>query len=99
VEGYAAEFLLGVAASLLASGLIALIPLPPLDGWVVLARRAGRRPSQGFAKAQHWLDDNNLGVVILLIGLIIPIGAGATAVFLFLLDIITYPVLLLWSAV
>jgi hypothetical protein len=75
-----------------------LVPLPPLDGWSVLARRMGSRPSPGFAKAAHWLDDNHIGVVILLIGLALPIGGGATAVLLFLFDLISYPIFALWAA-
>jgi len=90
------QLLLSFAVSLLCFGLLALVPLPPLDGWGLVAGRAGPRPSQGFAKAQHWLDDQNLGVVILLIGLVIPLAAGAP-LFLFLLDFVTAPVFAAWA--
>jgi Zn-dependent protease len=92
------QFLWALAGSLLAAGLLMLVPLPPLDGWGVLARRMGPRPSPGFAKAAHWLDDNHIGVVILLIGLALPIGGGASAVLLFLFNLISYPIFALWSA-
>lgn len=90
------QLLLPIAVSLLCFGLLALVPLPPLDGWGLLARRAGPRPSPGFAKAKHWLEDQNIGVVILLVGLIIPLF-GNLSLFLFLLDLITAPVLAAWA--
>jgi hypothetical protein len=89
------QLLLSIAVSLLCFGLLALVPLPPLDGWGLLAGRAGPRPSPGFARAQHWLDEQNIGVVILLVGLIIPLVGGP--LFLFLLDVVTAPVFLAWS--
>jgi hypothetical protein len=89
------QLLLSIAVSLLCFGLLALVPLPPLDGWGLLARRAGPRPSPGFARAHHWLDEQNIGVVILLVGLIIPLIGGP--LFLFLLDVVTTPVFLAWS--
>jgi hypothetical protein len=93
---YLVQFLLALAVALLAAGLLMLVPLPPLDGWTVVLRRAGNRPSPGFAKAQHWLEENNIGLVILLVGLIIPLG-GTAAVLLYLLDFAAFPVFLLWS--
>lgn len=89
------KFLLSFAVSLLCFGLLALVPLPPLDGWGMLARRAGSRPNPGFARAQHWLDEQNIGVVILLVGLVIPLAGGP--LFLFLLNIVTAPVFALWA--
>jgi hypothetical protein len=89
------QLLLSFAVGLLCFGLLALVPLPPLDGWGLLANRAGNRPSQGFARAQHWLDDQNIGVVILLVGLVIPLAGGP--LFLFLLNLIVTPVMRAWA--
>jgi hypothetical protein len=91
------QFLLHFAVALLAAGLLALVPLPPLDGWALVLRAAGPRPSPGFAKAQHWLDENNVGVVILLIGIALPLVGSALV--LYVLGIVAYPVFLLWSLV
>lgn len=90
------KILYSFAISLLCFGLLALVPLPPLDGWGLLMRRMGSRPSQGFAKAQHWLDEQNIGVVILLVGLIIPL-AGGVPLFVFLLDLVILPVRWFWA--
>jgi hypothetical protein len=97
VANYPAQFLLHFAVALLAAGLLALVPLPPLDGWALVLRAAGPRPSPGFAKAQHWLDDNNVGVVILLIGIALPLIGSALV--LYVLGVVAYPVFLLWSLV
>ncbi len=90
------QFLYSFAIATLAFGLLALVPLPPLDGWGLLARRAGNRPSQGFARAHHWLVEQNIGVVILLVGMIIPLAAGVP-LFVFLLDVVAIPFRVLWS--
>jgi hypothetical protein len=97
VADYSTQFLLHFAVALLAAGLLALVPLPPLDGWALVMRAAGPRPSPGFAKAQHWLDENNVGVVILLIGIALPLVGSALV--LYVLGIVAYPVFLLWSLV
>jgi hypothetical protein len=88
-------FLLSLAVGLLCFGILAFVPLPPLDGWGLL-RHAVRRPGPGFQKAQHWLDEQNLGVAILLAGMLLPLFAGLP-LFLFLLDLITWPVFKAWS--
>jgi len=90
------KVLFSFAVSTLCFGLLALVPLPPLDGWGLLAHRAGSRPGQGFAKARHWLEEQNIGVVILLVGLIIPLAAGVP-LFVFLLDVVTFPVIAIWG--
>lgn len=85
-----------MAVGLLCFGLLAFVPLPPLDGWGLL-RHAVKRPGTGFQKAQHWLEDQNLGVaVLLLVGMLLPLFQGLPLL-LFLLDLVTAPVLLLWS--
>lgn len=88
-------FLLSLAVGLLCFGLLDLVPLPPLDGWGLL-RHAVKRPGTGFQKAQYWLEDQNVGVAILLAGMLLPIFQGLP-LFLFLLDLLCWPFLLLWG--
>jgi hypothetical protein len=89
-------FLLSLAVGLLCFGILALVPLPPLDGWGLL-RHAVKRPGTGFQKAAYWLDEQNVGIAILLAGVLLPLFAGLP-LFLFLLDLITGPVFYAWSA-
>jgi hypothetical protein len=95
--GTAVQVLLhSLAVGLLCFGLLAFVPLPPLDGWGLL-RHAVKRPGPGFQKAQHWLEEQNLGVaLLLLVGMLLPLFAGLPLL-LYLLDLVTSPVLLLWS--
>ncbi|SHN47868.1 hypothetical protein [Cryptosporangium aurantiacum] len=96
IGGTSAElFLLSLAVGLLCFGLLDLVPLPPLDGWGLL-RHAVKRPGTGFQKARHWLEDQNVGIAILLAGMLLPLFRGLP-LFLFLLDIFTLPFLLLWG--
>lgn len=84
--------LLTAAAELMAFAILALIPLPPLDGWEIL-RLLVRRPGQGFQKARHWLEDNNIGVAILIAASIFPLS---TPILLFVVSTISTPLLQLW---
>jgi hypothetical protein len=95
VEPYVTLFLLSLAVAMLYAGILAFIPLPPLDGWGLLARRFTGRRSEGWAKAQLWLEEKNIGVVILLLGIILP--PGQRTLILYLLDVVTIPVFNLWS--
>ncbi|MFI5955907.1 hypothetical protein [Cryptosporangium sp. NPDC051539] len=88
-------FLLSFAVGMLCFGLLDLVPLPPLDGWGLL-RHAVRRPGTGFQKARYWLEDQNVGIAILLAGMLLPLFRGLP-LFLFLLDIVCWPFLLLWG--
>ena len=88
-------FLHSLAVGLLCFGLLALVPLPPLDGWGLL-RHAVRRPGTGFQKATYWLEEQNVGIAILLVGMLLPL-LSSVPLFLYLLDLVTAPVLLLWS--
>lgn len=88
-------FLLSLAIGLLCFGLLALVPLPPLDGWGLL-RHAVKRPGTGFQKARHWLEEQNVGIAILLAGMLLPLFRGLP-LFLFVLDLVTWPFLLLWG--
>jgi hypothetical protein len=59
------QVLLGVAVGLLAFGILALIPVPPLDGFGLLWS-AMRHPGNGMQTYRLWFDHKNIGVVILL---------------------------------
>lgn len=89
------QFMFSLAVGLLTFALVDLIPIPPLDGWGILAH-AQRRPGPGFSKARYWLEDHNIGVAILLASLLLPIFDGLPPL-LFLLDFVATPVLRLWS--
>ncbi|MEH1129212.1 hypothetical protein [Micromonospora sp. CPCC 206061] len=88
-----AQMLLSVAVGLLCFGLLALVPLPPLDGFGLLWASM-RRPTAGGLKARHWLADNNLGVVALLILLIFPFGAPLLH---WLFDLVGGPLMRMWA--
>jgi hypothetical protein len=60
-----AQVLLGIAVGLLAFGLLALIPVPPLDGFGLLWS-AQRHPGRGMQGYRLWFEHKNLGVVVLL---------------------------------
>lgn len=68
-----AQFVLSVGVGLLCFGLLALVPLPPLDGfglfWLSMST-----PTPAAERARHWLADNNVGVAILLVALTFPFG-------------------------
>jgi Zn-dependent protease len=87
-----AQMLLSVAVGLLCFGLLALVPLPPLDGWGLLWASM-RRPTAGGLRARHWLVDNNLGVVALLVLLIFPFGAPLLH---WLFDLVGGPLMRMW---
>jgi len=89
VPGQAGEqFLLSAGVGLLCFGVLALIPLPPLDGWGLLWL-ALRRPGPGAQRARYWLEDHNLGVVILLACALLP--PGARPILLVVLDYLVWP--------
>ncbi|MET8149147.1 hypothetical protein ACIBSW_39840 [Actinoplanes sp. NPDC049668] len=60
------QVLLCLAVGLLTFGLLALIPIPPLDGFGILWS-AQRRPGPGMQKMRLWFEDKNVGVLVLLI--------------------------------
>jgi Zn-dependent protease len=88
-------FLLSLAVGLLCFGLLALIPLPPLDGWGLL-RHAVRKPGNGFQKARYWLEEQNVGIAIVLAGMLLPI-IGGLPLFATLFSLVSYPVMQLWA--
>jgi hypothetical protein len=65
------QVLLGVAVGLLGFGILALLPIPPLDGFGLLWS-AMRRPGNGMQTYRLWFDQKNIGVVVLLAGSFFP---------------------------
>lgn len=87
------QLLLSIAIGLLCFGLLNLLPLPPLDGFALLWLSMKHVGAAG-ERARHWLVDNNIGVVLLLIMVFFPL----TYPFLFLfLDLLAAPFLWIWS--
>ena len=64
--------LLSLGVGLLSFGLLALIPIPPLDGFGVMYH-ALRRPGAGIQWMRLWFEDKNIGVVILLACCLFPL--------------------------
>lgn len=89
------QFVLALAVGLLAFGLLAFIPLPPLDGWRLLTV-INKRPSLSFQKMEYWLAEQNIGVAILLVFMLLPLVDGLP-ILLAILDVVITPVLRAWS--
>jgi Zn-dependent protease len=68
------QVLLSFGVGLLAFGLLALIPIPPLDGFGILYS-ALRRPGSGMQWMRLWFEEKNIGVVALLALSLFPFGA------------------------
>jgi Zn-dependent protease len=86
---YGSGSLLLVGLSQLYLGVLALVPLPPLDGGRLMLALAP--PTLGWQKARHYLVEQNIGVVVLLVALILPLGGQLLLPHL--LDVILTPVL------
>ena len=89
----AEQVLLCLAVGLLSFGLLALIPIPPLDGFGILWS-VMRRPGAGAQQARLWLEDKNLGVLILLICCFFPLSYPFL---LMILDLLGLLFLRLWG--
>ena len=89
----AEQVLLCLAVGLLAFGLLALIPIPPLDGFGILWS-ALRQPGAGAQQMRLWLEDKNIGVLILLVLCFFPLGYP---VLLMILDVLGVLFLRLWG--
>lgn len=72
----------------LMTGLLSLVPIPPLPGGRLLFGLAPR--SAGWQKAEHQLVERNIGVAVLLALLLIPLG-GPQPLLPTLLDILAGP--------
>ncbi len=90
---YPAQFLLGLAVGLLAFGLLSLIPMPPLDGFGLLWC-AQRVPGPGMQGYRLWLQDKNIGVIVLLACCFFPF---AYPLILLLIDLLGTVFLRLWG--
>lgn len=64
---------LSIAVGLLCFGILALIPVPPLDGFGILYS-AVTKPGQALQWMRLWFEDKNIGVLVLLVLCIFPLG-------------------------
>jgi Zn-dependent protease len=85
--GYLQGSLLLLGASQLYLGVLALVPLPPLDGGRLMLALAPA--TQGWQKARYYLVEQNIGTVLVLVMLVI----GNDPLLTHLLDVILKPVL------
>jgi hypothetical protein len=85
--------LLSLAVGLLAFGLLALIPIPPLDGFGILWS-AMRRPGPGMQGYRLWFETKNIGVLVLLVCCFFPLG---NPILLWPLDLIGTVFIRLWG--
>jgi membrane-associated protease RseP (regulator of RpoE activity) len=70
------------------TGLLSLVPIPPMDGGRLLFGLAPRTP--GWQKAEYQLDERNIGIAVLLALLLIPLG-GPQALLPTILDTLAGP--------
>lgn len=84
--------LLLLGLSLLFFGVLALVPLPPLPGGRLLFALGPRSP--GWQKAEYQLVERNIGIAVLLVLLLIPLG-GPQALLPTLLDTVIGPLVAL----
>jgi hypothetical protein len=68
----AQAFFVSLGLEALGMAVLALVPLPPLPGWRLL--ELASTGSLGWQRARHYLVDNNLGVLALLVLLVLPLG-------------------------
>lgn len=87
------QVLLSFGAGLLTFGLLALIPIPPLDGFGVLWS-AQKRPGQAMQWMRLWFEDKNIGVLVLLIFCFFPL---AYPLLLVVLDVLGVLFLRIWG--
>ncbi|GAA2904275.1 hypothetical protein Acy02nite_85720 [Actinoplanes cyaneus] len=90
---YGQQALLSFGVGLLAFGLLALIPMPPLDGFGILYN-ALRKPGPGMQWTRLWFEDKNIGVLLLLVFSLFPTGYP---LILHLLDILGMFFLRVWG--
>jgi hypothetical protein len=79
-------FLVSLGLEALSMAVLALVPLPPLPGWRML--ELASTGSMGWQRARHYLVDNNLGVLALLVLLILPLGGSHPPLLLILDNVI-----------
>jgi hypothetical protein len=90
---YLAQFLLSIAGGLLGFAVLAIIPLPPLDGFALLWM-AFRRPGAALLWMRQWFGEKNIGIGVLLLFMLFPQGYPLVHV---LIDAIGTPLMRVWS--
>ena len=90
LPGFGLQVSLGFAVENLACGLLALVPIPPLELGVILWSRLPRTP--GARRFAYHLLEEAWGVAVILVGLLLPL-AGQRPPLLALIDIIAAPLL------
>ena len=86
----AAQIAVGFGTVNLACGLLALVPIPPLELGVALWSRLPRSP--GARRIAYRLLEEAWGVVVVLVGLLLPLG-GQRPALIALIDIVADPLL------
>jgi Zn-dependent protease len=81
-------WLLGGIVALM-TGLLHLVPLPPLPGGQVLFASAPR--TSGWQRAEYQLVERNIGLVIVLVLMILPLGGRNATILPYLLDAVFGP--------
>jgi membrane-associated protease RseP (regulator of RpoE activity) len=69
---------------------LSLVPLPPLEGGRIMFLLAP--PTLGWQKAQYYLVERNIGIGVLLVGLILSLGANPAPI-AYLVGTIAEPIL------
>lgn len=92
ISGPPAGQIILLCAGLEAAGMAVLgfVPLPPLTGWSVLS--LFMRPTTGWQRARMYLEDRNIGVAVLLVLLVLPLGPGGPLL-VHLIDVIVGAIL------
>ena len=90
LPGVGVQVALGFAVENLACGLLALVPIPPLELGVVLWSRLPR--TAGARRFAYHLLEEAWGVAVILVGLLLPL-AGQRPPLLALIDIVAAPLL------
>lgn len=91
--GYDQQIVLSLGGGLLGFGLLALIPIPPLDGFGILWH-ALRRPGPSMAWMRLWFEDKNIGALILLVCAFFP---TSYPILLWILDVLGVLFLRIWA--
>ncbi|WP_322747472.1 MULTISPECIES: Zn-dependent membrane protease [unclassified Frankia] len=68
--GFSAKLVLWLAVTFASLFIVSLIPIPPADGGRVLFGLGPQSPS--WRKAEYQLRENNVGIVILLVAILLP---------------------------
>lgn len=83
-------FLLCAGLETAIMALLAFIPLPPLPGWALLV--VNLRPTLNWQKTRMYAEERNIGVLVLLVLTVLPLGGGLP-ILLRILDVILHAIL------